>query len=321
MGNKVYKKVLIGVIIATLVIFISTICIVNHKEDQTLKILSKKDSTLNTESGNEVTVTLDYNDGTGKKESATNVSTAPYGAFFNGLPTPTRDGHIFAGWFYGSEKIKDPSYSLRTDSDHTLTAQWKDYADVTLDYNDGTGKTDQIMVFINYRYGLSNGFSESIKRDGYTFKGWYYGDRYVSQYDNLVVLQDHTLIAKWEKNYTVTLDYMYSEDGEHEIQEELSVENTVSPTYPTLPDPTREGYVFCGWWYGGFRAYSNSPLLVEADHYLLAEWKTTEEYYSCTVTLDYGYDNKTTIFSANWSNQKYGDVCRRSITKSGKSRI
>ncbi len=49
MGNKVYKKVLIGVIIATLVIFISTICIVNHKEDQTLKILSKKGSTLKEE--------------------------------------------------------------------------------------------------------------------------------------------------------------------------------------------------------------------------------------------------------------------------------
>ena len=94
MENKVYKKVLIGVIIATLVIFISTICIVNHKEDQTLKILSKKDSTLNTESGNEVTVTLDYNDGTGKKESAKKAPENFYHGFVLGLMVDQTENYL-----------------------------------------------------------------------------------------------------------------------------------------------------------------------------------------------------------------------------------
>ena len=236
MGNKVYKKVLIGVIIATLVIFISTICIVNHKEDQTLKILSKKGSTLKEEElGDRITVTLDYNDGTGKTETFTMPSGGTY-AYYNNV----------------------------------------------LAYN-----------------------STTPTRDGYSFIGWYYGDKEVSCWDKAVVAEDHILIAKWQADYIVTLFYNYRVNGEVPT-EKISVKAS-DPRYLNLPIPEREGYVFCGWWYGDYQALSGGELFVKADHEIYAKWKTVDEYYSCTVTLDYGYDAKKEVFSASWRETRYAD--------------
>ena len=236
MGNKVYKKVLIGVIIATLVIFISTICIVNHKEDQTLKILSKKGSTLKEEDlGDRITVTLDYNDGTGKTETFTMPSGGTY-AYYNNV----------------------------------------------LAYN-----------------------STTPTRDGYSFIGWYYGDKEVSCWDKAVVAEDHILIAKWQADYIVTLFYNYRVNGEVPT-EKISVKAS-DPRYLNLPIPEREGYVFCGWWYGDYQALSGGELFVKADHEIYAKWKTVDEYYSCTVTLDYGYDDKKEVFSASWRETRYAD--------------
>ncbi len=147
--------------------------------------------------------------------------------------------------------------------------------------------------------------STTPTRDGYSFIGWYYGDKEVSCWDKAVVAEDHILIAKWQADYIVTLFYNYRVNGEVPT-EKISVKAS-DPRYLNLPIPEREGYVFCGWWYGDYQALSGGELFVKADHEIYAKWKTVDEYYSCTVTLDYGYDDKKEVFSASWRETRYAD--------------
>ena len=79
-------------------------------------------SSSGSSSSSAITLTLDYNDGTGKKENLTmGAIPSAYGAFH--LPTPTRERYTFEGWYYGSEKVDDNT-ALKTSSNHTLTAKW-----------------------------------------------------------------------------------------------------------------------------------------------------------------------------------------------------
>jgi uncharacterized repeat protein (TIGR02543 family) len=45
----------------------------------------------------------------------------PHGSAIGELPTPTRDGYVFAGWFYDDEKV---DANLIITGDITLTARW-----------------------------------------------------------------------------------------------------------------------------------------------------------------------------------------------------
>lgn len=139
---------------------------------------SNSTHTLTAKWGKYITVTLDYNDGTGKTESATRLvpenGSYPYGSFFNGLPTPTRTGYTFDGWYYGSQKITDPSYSVRTLSDHTLTASWTFLGvQVSLDFNGGHMGTNYGPIGVTM-YDTYNIPGFSLEKEGYTFGGWYY---------------------------------------------------------------------------------------------------------------------------------------------------
>ena len=68
------------------------------------------------------TVTLDYADG----ETANSLYTVIEGTELT-LPTPSRSGYTFEGWYDGSDRVSSPSYKVTKDV--TLTAEW--------DYNGG----------------------------------------------------------------------------------------------------------------------------------------------------------------------------------------
>lgn len=66
-------------------------------------------------------------DATGGKVSAANKSVT-YQAEYGALPTATRTGYIFTGWYTaasGGKQITDKTI-VETPSDHTLYAQWKE---------------------------------------------------------------------------------------------------------------------------------------------------------------------------------------------------
>ena len=89
-----------------------------------------------------VNVTLNPDGGSLLTRAASNLECKP-GGYYPNLPTPTREHYIFDGWYYsgsGSETQVDGNTRLQSDTDHMLTAKWREikYTVTTTDNGLGT---------------------------------------------------------------------------------------------------------------------------------------------------------------------------------------
>ena len=133
-----------------------------------------------------------------------------------------------------------------------------------------------------YNY-LSNGgqvfrFSDALPnplptptKSGYTFAGWYYDDDFTTQaYAGDELEDDVTLYAKWILNtYTIT----YNSNGGSSIPQTSDVTQLPNP----IPTPTKENYIFHGWYYDSDftdRAFPGDPLTTDVTLY--AKWGLTD---------------------------------------------
>ncbi len=99
------------------------------------------------------------------------------------------------------------------------------------------------------------------KKEGYTFVGWYDGDKKVDL--NNPIANDTKLEARWEINtYTITIDLGNGDS----VTKKVNYNETV-----TLPEvPTRYGYIFDGWYVNGEKFDSNTK--IEKDTTITARW-------------------------------------------------
>ena len=139
-------------------------------------------------------VLFDANGGAVAKESMPVLCGTPYGA----LPTPTRDGHTFQGWFTqadgGTQITSDMIVEI--EADQTLYAQWtvNDYT-ITLE-TEGTVEPGQLTV----TYGQSYGTLPTPTRTGFIFNGWFTeetGGGMVTADTLVEITDDQTLYAQW----------------------------------------------------------------------------------------------------------------------------
>ena len=90
------------------------------------------------------------------------------------LPTPTRTGYIFNGWFTassGGTKIGNGGASYTPGKDITLYAQWSPIT-YTIKFN-GNGATSGSMADLSMTYDVAKNLTDNaFKRTGYTFGGW-----------------------------------------------------------------------------------------------------------------------------------------------------
>ncbi len=201
----------------------------------------------------ERTVTFDPNGGT----VTPTTKEVLYGSTYGELPTPTRTGYTFAGWWYGPEEITEDSI-VDCYGHPTLIAQWesKEYT-VTLDANGGTVTADKVPV--RYEETVNNRIASGVNYPGYTFAGWWDaktgGNRI---YDGTETYSSGTYwknglwnytgnitaYAQWKVNtYTVTLNGM----GATTLPQ-----STVNIVYlqkgPKVSVPTKTGYTFDGFY-------------------------------------------------------------------------
>ena len=136
------------------------------------------------------------------------------------------------------------------------------------------------------RHGDTYGkFPPEPTRIGYKFAGWYTekdGGAKVELGD--VVTSSHTLYAHWTaKKYTVTFD---ANGGTVEPADaEMTV--TYGNPYGKLPEPTRKGYTFVGWFTnpnGGTQVKADAEVTTAADRTLHAHW--TQNIYTVTIKDD-----------------------------------
>ena len=223
-------------------------------------------------------VTFNANGGNVSTSSKKVYLNNPYGT----LPTPTRTGYKFNGWYTaasGGTKITDTT-NVTITSNQTLYAQWiaNNYT-VTFNANGGSTSTASKSVI----YGSTYGALPTPTRTGYAFNGWYTaasGGTKITSTTNVSLTTNQTLYAQWTANkYTIT----YNANGG--ILTTTSTGVTYGSTYGTLPTPNRTGYIFNGWYTattGGTKITSSSTVSVTDNQTLYAQW-TANKY---TMTFD-----------------------------------
>ena len=193
----------------------------------------------------------------------------PFGQALGELPIPTHEGYTFVGWFTAVSGGTQVTASTVVTADITLYAHWtiKSYT-VVFDANGGSGG-----VFKSYNHGSILGDLPVPTREGYAFVGWFTAVSGGTQVTaSTVVSADITLYAHWTiKSYTVVFDANGGSGGVSKSYNHGSILGELSV-------PTREGYVFVGW----FTATSGdtqvtASTVVTGPQTLYARWKTREK--------------------------------------------
>ena len=185
----------------------------------------------------------------GGSASLTSESYVP-GEIYGFLPTATREGYAFAGWFTAADGGTPVTEASTVPASITvLFAHWAVQCAVTLEGQGGTGGTESVTA----AYGLPMPAIAVPTRPGYVFGGYYTGaDGGGTQYytatgasaRNWDRMSATTLYAHWTAiQYAVTLDGWPGTGGTE------SVTATFGSSMPSIAVPTRPGYVFAGYYF------------------------------------------------------------------------
>jgi uncharacterized repeat protein (TIGR02543 family) len=148
----------------------------------------------------------------GNGGSTPSAMTVTYDSTYAGLPTPTRIGYEFDGWFTsasGGTKVVE-STSVEITTNQTLYAHWtaKQYT-VSFDLNTGAGTAPEIIT-VTYNDTYTALPENSASKTGYTFTGWYTaasGGSKITSTTSVSTTSEHTLYARWQANtYNVVFD-------------------------------------------------------------------------------------------------------------------
>jgi len=211
---------------------------------------------------------FDVNGGSGPVASRSAMASRALGS----LPSPTRAGYSFKGWFTArSGGTKVSSSSKMGSYDKTVYAHWtgKKY---TVKFNANGGKSPKLKSK-KATMGKAYGKLAVSSRTRYTFLGWFTaksGGVKVSSTTKFSKAASQTLYAHWRgKSYTVKLN---PQSG---AVSSKSVKVTYGATYKILPTPTRSGYNFVGWYTkasGGSKVTNNSKVKITKTQTLYAHW-------------------------------------------------
>lgn len=144
------------------------------------------------------TVTFNANGGS----TGTSTKTVTYDSTYGTLPTPTRSGYTFAGWYTsssGGTRITASS-SVNITSNQTLYAHWN-VNQYTVYFNGNGGTSNQSSKVVTY--GSRYGTLPSAYRSNYSFLGWYTsssGGSQITSSSTYYQTSSQTLYARWQQN-------------------------------------------------------------------------------------------------------------------------
>ena len=188
-------------------------------------------------------ITYDLNGGSGASNTTYNVESSIT------LPTPTKTGYTFAGWYDNANLTgnKVTQVAKGSTGDKTFYAKWTaNQYTITLDQQGGTGGSESIEV----TYDAKLPAITVPTREGYTFGGYFIEDtQYYNQsgtaYYNKTwkIASATTLYAKWTAHtYTV---YFNANGGSGDMEDQpftYDIEQALRAN-----QFTRDGYSFAGW--------------------------------------------------------------------------
>ena len=142
---------------------------------------------------NTYTVTFNANGGT----TPTASKSVTYASTYGTLPTPTRTGHSFSGWYTassGGSKITSSS-TVSITANQTLYAHWT-ASTYTVTFNPDGGTVSPTTKSVTY--GSTYGDLPTPTKSGYEFLGWYSGNTRITSSTSVTITADQTLTAHWK---------------------------------------------------------------------------------------------------------------------------
>lgn len=191
------------------------------------------------------------------------------------LPTPTKNGFTFLGWF-DNESCEGTAVTapLTPTASMTLYAKWiEDEAEVyTITFDSKGGSAVEAQT-------VEAGGSITLAtpgKEGFVFGGWFANEQFTgealaSPYTPSATM---TIYAKWLAQYTVSFDL-------HHGNKTAEAKKVTEGDKAVLPAPARKGFTLAGW-------YDNEQFTgsaIDAENYvptsdvkLHAKWTADEEY-------------------------------------------
>ncbi len=183
------------------------------------------------------------------------------------LTEPTREGYTFAGWEVtsGSANVTNTSVVLKNVGDVSLKAKWnvKQFT-IDFDLNDGVGTVSSVSCTY-----VSCELPDTIPtKTGYDFEGWMYEGTLYEAGDKVTIEATGTitLTAKWGNSKVYKIKY----DLDGGTFDGTPVITFIAGDTSVLPNPTKDGYTFNGWYSGNTKITSVSGLTADVE--VTAKW-------------------------------------------------
>lgn len=211
-----------------------------------------------------------------------------FGIAYGELPTTTRPGYIFGGWYTepngaGTEVTANTPTTIP--ANHTLYAKWNgNVYGVNFDLQGGTlisGDDSKTVI-----YGTEYGTLPVAEKATYIFGGWWTepdgAGNEITSTTQVTITDTQTLYAKWTRP---VFNITYDPQGGTLNTDSLIWTYTYGENYGILLTPVYPGYIFTNWYTepnGGTPVTVFDKVSIPNDHTLYARW-IPKTY---TVTLD-----------------------------------
>jgi uncharacterized repeat protein (TIGR02543 family) len=217
-------------------------------------------------------VTFDSNGG-----SAVDNLLVAEGSAIGDLPTTTRAGYTFAGWWTAATGGSQINANTIPAADVTYYAHWDKVEPIkyTITFNANKGKISKTDAKKTVESGKAIGKLPIPKRTGYTFKGWYTTKAAGTKIKTTTkITANKTYYAHWvAKKYTVKLN---PNGGKKLAAKKAKLKVTYAKKYGKLTTPTKTGYKFLGWYTkkkAGTKITAKTTVKITKTTTLYAHWK------------------------------------------------
>lgn len=161
------------------------------------------------------------------------------------LPTPTRAGYEFGGWFLSSDfsGAAQTTIPAGTDSNVYVYAKWIKTYNIIYHLVGGENAESNPQTFNEKTLPLT---LATPTREGFTFAGWYQNPAYSGNQMTTIEIGTEKNVSLWAKWNAVEYSVSYNLNGGTNNDQNIT-KYTILDTPVKLYNPTYEGFVFEGW--------------------------------------------------------------------------
>lgn len=215
------------------------------------------------------------------------------------LPVPTRAGYEFGGWFLSSDfsGAAQTTIPAGTNNNVYVYAKWIKTYNITYHLGGGENAEDNPTEFNERTLPLT---LKAPTRDGFTFGGWYQNPAYSGNQMTTIDAGTEKNVSLWAKWNAIEYSVSYVLNGGTNSDQNVA-KYSILDTPVKLYNPTRDGYLFEGWFassdFSGERmTYLSKDNL--GDVTLHAKWSLA---YTITYNTNGGFNDgrNPSVFTEN----------------------